>query len=45
MTSKNLIEFIRYANKNTIEWVLTILIFFTLTLIIYILMNVYIWGV
>jgi len=45
MTSKTLKEFNRYANNDPIGRVLTLLIFFTLTLLICILMNVYIWGV
>lgn len=36
---------VKMTSKNLIEWVLTWLIVFTLTLIIYILMNMYIWGV
>lgn len=45
MTSKTLKEFHRYANNDPIGRVLTILIVFTITLLICILMNMYIWGV
>ena len=45
MTSKTLKEFNRYANNDPIGRVLTLLIFFTITLLLCILMNMYIWGV
>ena len=45
MTPETLKEFNRYANNDPIGRVLTLLIFFTITLLLCILMNVYIWGV